>query len=162
MKFVKGHVPANKRHGLHATPEYVIYRSMVGRCHRPSCTGYKDYGARGITVCAEWRESFENFFRHMGERPTPTHSLSRKDNDGNYEPGNVVWATREEQENNKRTSRFLILNGERKTLAQWARLHGITRQRLWTRLGAQGLSLEEALRRPIRKKRRGGNPLLEW
>lgn len=75
---------------------------MLSRCHNPSNAGYRNYGGRGIAVCAEWRHSFDAFFAHIGPRPGHGYSVDRINNDGNYEPGNVRWATRVEQERNKR------------------------------------------------------------
>jgi hypothetical protein len=83
-----------------STPEYLSWKSMIQRCFNPKATGYDRYGACGISVCDRWR-LFENFLADMGERPAG-HSLDRIDNDGDYEPGNVRWATREQQANNKR------------------------------------------------------------
>ena len=74
---------------------------MKGRCLNPKSTGYKYYGGRGISVWPEWVDSFEAFFTHIGEKPTPEHSLDRIDVNGNYEPGNVRWATTFEQAVNK-------------------------------------------------------------
>ena len=90
------------RHGLHGTREYGIWSGMIARCTNPSNTAFGYYGARGITVCDEWRSSFESFLEHIGPRPSPKHSVDRINNDGNYEPGNVRWATAKEQANNKR------------------------------------------------------------
>jgi hypothetical protein len=64
--------------------------------------GWKDYGGRGISMCSEWSDSFDSFLAHVGPRPSDRHSLDRIDNDGNYEPGNVRWATRKEQQANRR------------------------------------------------------------
>ncbi|HEX7893188.1 MAG TPA: hypothetical protein VF447_03285 [Terriglobales bacterium] len=84
------------------TREYRAWAGMIQRCTNPKHARWADWGGRGITVCERWR-SFENFYADMGNRPSPAHSLDRfPDNDGNYEPGNVRWATRSEQQLNKR------------------------------------------------------------
>lgn len=85
-----------------AHPLNATWHSMIRRCHDPEHPSYFDYGARGITVCDRWRESFVRFVVDMGPKPTPTHSLDRINNDGDYEPGNVRWATRAEQRANQR------------------------------------------------------------
>lgn len=90
-------------HGLYKTPTYNSWRSMLARCSDSTHRNFKDYGGRGITVCSRWRESFENFLADMGERP-PDKSLDRIDTNGHYEPGNCRWATRTEQNRNKRST----------------------------------------------------------
>jgi hypothetical protein len=85
------------------TPEKRLWGHMIERCTNPNHHAWKNYGGRGITVCDEWRQSFSAFLAHVGPRPTPNHSLDRyPNNDGNYEPGNVRWATRSEQRANSR------------------------------------------------------------
>jgi hypothetical protein len=90
-------------HGRWKVPEYSVWRAMVQRCCNPNSPAYKNYGGRGIVVCEAWRE-FASFYADMGSRPSPDHSLERKDNDAGYSPDNCVWATRQEQGQNRRTS----------------------------------------------------------
>jgi hypothetical protein len=95
-----GHTPSNKL-GRKPTQTYRTWQAMKERCTLPTNKAFKHYGARGITVCDRWLDSFENFLADMGERP-PGLTLDRKNNDGNYEPSNCRWATQTEQVNNSR------------------------------------------------------------
>jgi len=94
-------------HGKRYLPEYKIWAAMKERCYRKNDKRYHRYGGRGITVYPEWRDSFQAFYDYIGPRPSPKHTLDRINNDGNYEPGNVRWATQEEQANN-RSSNFMV------------------------------------------------------
>lgn len=129
--------------------EYATWRSMKHRCHNPTNHKYRDYGGRGIRVCARWRRSFAAFLADMGERPSPTHSLDRIDNDGNYTPKNCRWATRIEQGRNTRRARMLTLDGVTRNAAAWAAALGMHRRTLHARL-ASGWDLRRALTTPIR------------
>lgn len=91
-----------KNAGATAHPLYSTWRAMNRRCHDVNFHKYALYGARGISVCSEWRESFWAFIEHVGEKPSAKHSIDRIDNDGNYEPKNVRWATASEQNANQR------------------------------------------------------------
>lgn len=116
---------AKLKHGMSKTPLYKLYHQMIKRCEDPKDIGYKDYGGRGIKVCPEWRHDFARFLRDMGPRPTPKHSLERKNSNGNYEPGNVVWATMKQQQRNKRNNRLLTVGEKTATIAEWSELSGI-------------------------------------
>lgn len=93
---------AKTTHGGRGMPEYEIWCSMIKRCENPNHHAYARYGGRGIAVCPGWRADFAVFLRDVGHRPNPELSLDRLDNDGNYEPGNVRWATAKEQAANRR------------------------------------------------------------
>jgi hypothetical protein len=92
----------NFKHGKINTPEYRAWGSMKTRCLNPSYTDYPRWGGRGIKIHQPWVEDFMAFYRDVGPRPSPKHSLDRIDNDGDYEPGNVRWATKLQQTQNRR------------------------------------------------------------
>ncbi len=85
-------------------PLYDIWGAMIRRCDNPADKGYHKYGARGIRVCERWRvyENYRSDIAVLGARPSPSHSIDRIDNDGNYEPGNIRWATDSQQAINQR------------------------------------------------------------
>lgn len=140
------HGEANAIRGV--SPEYRAWQNMKKRCYNPADKRWARYGARGIKVCSEWRDSYEAFLRDMGRRPSPKHSLERLDNDGDYAPGNVAWETAATQARNKSTSRKLSLDGRTMTLSDWAKEFRIRRTTLAQRLSA-GWTLREALTRPV-------------
>jgi hypothetical protein len=84
------------------TKEYRTWLGMRRRCLNANDKNYRDYGGRGIGICKRWLNSFENFLADVGRAPDPEYTIDRINNDGNYELGNVRWATREQQAKNKR------------------------------------------------------------
>lgn len=145
--------PPSLRHG-HArngrvTKEWTAWSNMKRRCYDPANDDFHTYGGRGITVCDQWLNSFENFLADMGIRPSGL-TLNRKNNDGNYEPENCEWATDEVQANNKTSSVFFEIDGKRQTMEQWCREVGKKSDLVWHRLKA-GWNFREALFKPARR-----------
>lgn len=129
---------------------------MIARCTQPSNPAFAYYTANGITVCDRWR-TFELFLADMGERPSLAHSLDRfPDKTGNYEPGNVRWATKREQANNRVTNVLFEHGGETITFAELVRRTGKPKELLRSRLlrAPKPWSVEEAISRPLSRGRR--------
>lgn len=125
------------------SPTYRVWHGILQRCLNPKNPGWGDYGGRGITVCAEWKESFEAFLSDMGERPDGC-SIDRIDNDGPYQKDNCVWANDTQQARNKRNNRLLTHNGKTQTLAEWAEETAIPYYTLHSRL-RRGWTVEKTL-----------------
>lgn len=109
-----GHAKEKQRSSLYNT-----WLSMKKRCSNPADSSYPHYGGRGIKVCDRWL-NFENFYRDMHPKPSPSHQINRINNNGNYEPSNVNWVTPAENSNNRRSSVILSWQGKTLTLAEWA------------------------------------------
>lgn len=136
----------NNLHGVSHTPEHIAWMSMLYRCENPNDASYKHYGGRGISVCDEWHD-IKNFIADMGCKP-PGTSLDRIDVNSNYNKHNCRWATSKEQQNNKRNTIFLTLNGASKTISEWSEITGICRSTIDGRL-RRGWSHVDILNTPI-------------
>jgi hypothetical protein len=128
---------------MSGTPIYSVWNMMNQRCYDKSNHAYHRYGGRGVTVCERWR-TFENFYADMGDKPAGK-SLERINNDGNYEPGNVVWADAKAQANNRRSNVVLEHAGKKQTMQQWCDELGLKIGTVWARLNLYGYSVEKAL-----------------
>jgi hypothetical protein len=118
---------------------------MIGRCYNSKSDKFKDYGGRGIKVCARWLD-YKNFLADMGPRPAGT-TLDRKDNDKNYEPKNCRWATAKQQANNRRDTIILEAFGKKQSLRTWAEEYKMPSSTLYGRLNKH--TVEEALTLPL-------------
>lgn len=139
-----------KTHGKTRTPIHDAWRGMRSRCSNPNIKSYKDYGARGIKVCKRW-DKFENFYKDMGDKPTPQHTLDRINNEKDYKPSNCRWATRAEQNLNTRRNTFLTYKGVTQTLVEWGKETGINRHLISSRLRA-GWAIKDVLNKRKFKK----------
>lgn len=102
---------------------YYEHYNMIQRCHNEKCKNYVNYGARGIKVCDRWREDIRNFYNDVSVLPhfeEDGYSLDRIDNNGDYTPDNVRWATNREQNMNRRNTLVVEYNGETHTLLEWS------------------------------------------
>lgn len=137
------------KHGMRQTKEYKTWCSMKRRCLVPKERSYKDYGGRGITVCKNWKDSFENFFKDMGYAPSPEYSIDRIDVNGNYEPSNCRWATDKQQRRNKRNNFNITYNNETHCLAEWCEILNLKDKIVRNRLTKHKWSIERALETPM-------------
>jgi hypothetical protein len=130
--------------------EHNSWRAIVQRCTNPNDRVYPRYGGRGVTVCERWLESFEAFLVDVGPAPSQEHTIDRIDNACGYEPGNVRWATQQEQQRNRTNNRYLTANGQTKLIEDWAKDIGISVHTLWTRV-SRGWPDDEVVNTPLRK-----------
>lgn len=103
-------------------------------------------------MCDRWRDSFEAFLEDVGPRPSPEHSIDRINNDGPYEPGNVRWATKKEQDRNKRQTHLIEYKGETHCITEWAEILGMNRKTLFSRINERGWSVERAFTEPTLRR----------
>jgi hypothetical protein len=136
------------KHGMSDTSEFAAWMSMIARCHIPSASGYQRYGARGIGVCHAWRRDFMAFYRHIGPKPSPLHSVERMDVNGDYTPGNVRWATKVEQARNTRRTRLYPFMGRTLTLKAICDEVGVDAISTVKSRLQRGWPIEDALRLP--------------
>lgn len=153
MNTTTKNVTANPAHWiLHPSshPLYSTWKGMIARCHQPNSTSYRWYGAKGVTVCDRWQNSFQAFIADMGMKPTDKHTLDRIDPAGNYEPSNCRWADPATQADNRRkrsvgcVKRTICYNGQSGGSVFWSGKTGIKAQTIVKRIDA-GWPLDQAL-----------------
>lgn len=143
-------------HGLSKTRLYRVWAGMKNRCYNQHCDNYQYYGAKGVTMCDEWRNSFSSFKDWAIEngyddtQPAQGCTIDRIDNTLGYTPANCRWANHIEQCNNQGSNKILTFNGKSMTIADWAREIGIKYTTLRARI-RNGMTVEDALSLPVRR-----------
>lgn len=141
---------ATVSHGRTNTPEYACWHGIKTRCLNPNAPNYANYGGRGITICDEWKNSFQAFLNHVGPRPHFGMSLDRIDNEKGYCPGNVRWATDVTQARNRRSSLVFDYLGRNRSLFELSEISGLEVSVLRDRITRRGWSVEDAIATPFR------------
>lgn len=136
------------KHGLKNSPHYNAWKNMLDRCYNEKCKAYKNYGGRGIKVHQPWHD-IRNFVADLPSGYKPGVQLDRIDNDGDYEPGNIRWATPKQNSANRRSTTKLTFKGETKSQREWARQLGIDERLINSRILNLGWSVDRALSEPV-------------
>ena len=141
------------KHGYAKHPLYTVYKNMMSRCYDPKNDNYKNYGARGIQVCEEWRNNIDSFFNWAETNGYEKNlTIDRINNSKGYYPENCKWSTPREQANNRRTNHYETYKNEKHTIAEWSRILDIDPDLLYSRL-SKGWSFERAIKTPHIKGR---------
>lgn len=140
----------NTTHGQSRTSEYKIWVKLRRRCQNPEEPSYPWYGGRGILVSPEWDSSFDAFISSMGPRPSPEHTVERKNNALGYSSENCKWATRIEQARNKRSNRILTVDGVSKCAAEWGSQVGVSGSAIIQRVNS-GWDHKRAIFQPFKR-----------
>lgn len=140
-------------HGQAKSQIYKLWIQMKQRCFNPNDDKFPQYGARGITVCDRWRDSFEAFVEDMGPRPKG-HSLDRTDNDGDYGPDNCRWASSRTQSRNTSKNIWVTHRGQRMVASDFADIMGISSKSLYKAMSKFGLDPHAAAKHVIANRRK--------
>lgn len=136
----------HRTHGNSKSKLYSVWHGMKNRCHNTNASDYADYGGRGITVCPEWRGSFESFQKWaLSNGFKPDLTIERVDTNKGYSPDNCTWATSKEQARNRRSSQWHTINGETKLFSEWCEEYGISRSTVYNRMKRNNLTFQQAL-----------------
>ncbi len=137
----------NKKHGMTGTREHQTWCHIIQRCFDKKIPQYKNYGGRCIKVCDRWlgKNGFENFYKDMGDRPSPNHSIDRIDNDGDYAPENCRWATMKEQQNNRNNNIFVSMNGVKISMNDLADFFNVDYETIRRRIISNNWDIKRAI-----------------
>lgn len=148
-------IHGNVMHGMSRSLEYSSWHAMKSRCLDPKHVAYKRYAGNGITICPEWIDSFDQFYIDMGLRPGKAFTLERVNNNKGYCKENCRWATRKEQNNNRRNTIIIEIDGVYKSLTQWCQELNLNYHAIWRRIHRHGDDPQKALlyeAKPVNKK----------
>jgi hypothetical protein len=137
-------------HGMTSSPEYQAWLGMKQRCYDLNGSEYKRYMVRGIEIYDEWIHDFQKFYEYIGKKPSKKHSIDRIDNNKGYFPGNVRWATINEQARNKRSNIIIEYKGEKKCITDWAKEINMNLWTLMARIKRNKWSIDRAIETPVR------------
>jgi hypothetical protein len=135
------------KHGMSNSDEYRTWRNIISRTTNPNATQYDEY--RKIGVADIFKNSFEAFYKEVGPKPSPEYSIERINNNKSYEPGNIKWGTRIEQNNNSRRNIVITFRGKTQTLAQWTQELGLPYEKIRERIKKLNWSVEKAFTTPV-------------
>lgn len=138
------------------TKLYRIWKNIKQRCLNPSNEKFHVYGGAGKTICDEWKHNFEAFKLHMGEPPSPLHSVDRIENDKGYFPGNVKWSTPKEQSRNQSTNNLVTIDGVTKCVTEWCEATGIDSNLAYARIHRLAWEPARAVTTPSRGRKPNG------
>lgn len=153
----------NITHNLTKSKIYKVWKGIKQRCSNPKHPSYKNYGARGIRVCEEWKENFDGFYQwsiangyieNKGNQKTNLLTIDRIDNDKNYSPDNCRWVDRATQARNKRGNKIIVYKGEKHCLIEWCEILNLSYRRTLGRLD-KGWSAERAFETPLLRTHQG-------
>lgn len=154
LKNNKHNIGRIQKHGLTSTKAYHCWSNIIQRCRNAKHKHYANYGGRGITVCQEWADSFVAFFNHIGPPPSQTMAIDRIDNNRGYEPGNVRWVTKKENQRNRRVNVSVEFAGRKMSVAELAETIGMKDSVVRNRVKA-GWTIEQIVGIPVGGKRNG-------
>ena len=133
-------------HGMVGTSEYWAWRDIKKRCYNPNNKWYCNYGGRGIKMQENWITNFMQFYEDVGPKPSKGYSIDRIDNNGDYTAENCRWASKETQDNNRRTNVFVEYENQKKTIAQWAKQFNVD-PAMFRYFLNKGLNVEQAAKK---------------
>lgn len=143
----------NAKHGMSRSRLYRTYYGMKHRCYDPKDSHYKNYGAKGITICNEWLESFKAFQDWaLANGYTDELTIDRIDNSKGYSPSNCRWATKAQQVRNSSATKYYTYKGKTLCIADWAKEKGISKASLYQRL-ERGIPFEIAIEQPYKRRK---------